>query len=290
MKLFGIDYPLRGIVQGATGTVGRKQTKWMIEAGTNLVAGVTPGKGGEEVEGLPVYNRVADAVDKLDANASVIFVPPPFVHSAVCEAMDAGIRFIVIVTEFVPVHDALAIQERAKLMDVTVIGPNCPGVFVPGYGKLGIMPVGIFAEGTIGVVGRSATLSYEVVGNLSAAGFGQRAAVGIGGDPVACTGFVPVLRWFEQDPGTQAVALIGEIGGYAEEQAAAFIKTMSKPVVGLIAGRFAPPGKRFGHAGAIIRAGSGGPEDKVRALEAAGVQVGISPAELPGMLRKVLPQ
>jgi len=288
MKLFGIDYPLRGIVQGATGTVGRKQTKWMREAGTNLVAGVTPGKEGQEVEGLPVYSRVVDTVEKLGANASVIFVPPPFVYSAACEAMAAGIRFIVIVTEYVPVRDALEIRERAKYMDVTVIGPNCPGMFVPGHGKLGIMPANIFVNGTIGVVGRSATLSYEVVGNLSAAGFGQRAAIGIGGDPVACTGFVPVLQWFEQDSGTQAVALIGEIGGYAEEQAAAFIKTMSKPVVGLIAGRYAPPGKRFGHAGAIIRANSGGPEAKVKALEAAGVRVGVSPAELPGMLRNIL--
>ena len=288
MKLFGIDYPLRGIVQGITGTVGSKQTKWMLEAGTNLVAGVTPGKQGRTVEGLPVYNRVGDAVAKLDANATVIFVPAPFVYGAACEAMDAGIRFIVIVTEFVPVRDALEIRERARQRDVTVIGPNCPGVFVPGHGKLGIMPASIFADGAIGVVGRSATLSYEVVGNLSAAGFGQRAAVGIGGDPVACTDFVPVLDWFERDPGTKAVALIGEIGGYAEEQAAAFIKTMTKPVVGLIAGRSAPPGKRFGHAGAIIRAGSGGPEAKVKALENAGVQVGISPAELPGMLRNIL--
>ncbi|MDR1659458.1 MAG: succinate--CoA ligase subunit alpha [Desulfovibrio sp.] len=289
MKLFGIDYPLRGIVQGATGTVGRKQTKWMLEAGTNLVAGVTPGKEGQEVEGLPVYSRVRDAVDKLGANASVIFVPPAFVPDAAREAMDAGIRFIVIVTEFLPVRDTLEIRERAKLMGVTVIGPNCPGVFVPGHGKLGIMPASIFTPGTVGVVGRSATLSYEVVGNLTDAGFGQRAAVGIGGDPVACTGFVPVLQWFERDPGTGAVALIGEIGGYAEEQAAEFIKTMTKPVVGLIAGRFAPPGKRFGHAGAIIRAGSGGPEAKVRALEDAGVRIGISPAELPDMLRDALP-
>ena len=288
MKLFGIDYALRGIVQGVTGTVGRKQAKWMIEAGTNLVAGVTPGKEGQVVESLPVYNRVADTVEQLGANSTVIFVPPTFVYAAACEAMNAGIRFIVIVTEFVPVRDALEIRAQAQRMDVTVIGPNCPGVFVPGHGKLGIMPASIFADGTIGVVGRSATLSYEVVGNLSAAGFGQRAAIGIGGDPVACTGFVPVLEWFERDPGTTAVALIGEIGGYAEEQAAAFIKTMSKPVVGLIAGRFAPPGKRFGHAGAIIHAGSGGPEAKIKALEDAGVQVGVSPAELPGMLRNVL--
>jgi succinyl-CoA synthetase alpha subunit len=288
MKLFGIDYPLRGIVQGITGTVGRKQTKWMRDAGTNLVAGVTPGKEGQEVEGLPVYNRVRDTVEKLGANAAVIFVPPAYVRGAAYEAMDAGIRLIVIVTEFVPVRDTLEIRERAKLMDVTVIGPNCPGLFIPGHGKLGIMPASIFADGAIGVVGRSATLSYEVVGNLTDAGFGQRAAVGIGGDPVACTGFVPVLEWFEQDPGTKAVALIGEIGGYAEEQAATFIRTMTKPVVGLIAGRFAPPGKRFGHAGAIIRAGSGGPDAKVKALEEAGVQVGISPAELPGMLRTAL--
>ncbi|MDR1778003.1 MAG: succinate--CoA ligase subunit alpha [Desulfovibrio sp.] len=288
MKLFGIDYPLRGIVQGVTGTVGRKQTKWMLEAGTNLVAGVTPGKEGQEAEGLPVFGRVRDTVDKLGANASVIFVPPAFVRSAACEAMDAGIRFIVIVTEFIPVRDTLEIRERAKIMGVTIIGPNCPGIFVPGHGKLGIMPASIFNSGTVGVVGRSATLSYEVVGNLTAAGFGQRAAVGIGGDPVACTGFMPVLEWFEKDPGTTAVALIGEIGGYAEEQAAAFIKTMTKPVVGLIAGRSAPPGKRFGHAGAIIRAGSGGPEAKVKALEAAGARIGVSPTELPGLLRQVL--
>jgi succinyl-CoA synthetase alpha subunit len=257
----------------------------MLQAGTPVVGGVTPGRGGEWVEGLPVYDTVVEAVEKVRANASVIFVPAPFARDAVFETLDAGVNLIVVVTEHIPMRDTMEIRARAQWTDATVIGPNCPGVFVPGVGKLGIMPASIFREGSVGVVGRSATLSYEVIGNLTDAGLGQTAAVGIGGDPVTCTGFSKALELFETDAATRAMVLVGEIGGSAEEQAAEFIATMSKPVVALIAGRAAPPGRRFGHAGAIIRAGSGGAEQKVRALCEAGASIAETPAEIPALLK-----
>jgi len=286
-----LDKSTRAIVQGITGKVGQAQTHWMLAAGTPLVAGVTPGRGGQVVEGLPVYDTVAGAVQKQGANASVIFVPAGGAREAVFEAIDAGLRLIVVVTEHIPVRDTMEFKARARRADTTVIGPNCPGLFVPGVGKLGIMPASIFQGGAptgVGVVGRSATLSYEVIANLTGAGLGQTAAVGIGGDPVVCTEFVEVLKLFEADPATRGVALIGEIGGSAEERAAAFIATMSKPVVALIAGRAAPPGRRFGHAGAIIRAGGGGAEQKIRALREAGAAVADTPSQIPGLLKERL--
>lgn len=278
----------RAIVQGITGRVGRAQTHWMLKDGTRLVAGVAPGRGGCQVEGLPVYDTVAEAVERKCANASVIFVPAAAARAAAFEAIDAGLRLIVIVTEHIPVRDTLEIKLRARISGVTVIGPNCPGIFVPGVGKLGIMPTSIFRSGNIGVVGRSATLSYEVIANLTDAGFGQTAAVGIGGDPVACTEFTDVLRIFDAASSTQGVVLVGEIGGSAEERAAEYIALMSKPVIALIAGRAAPPGRRFGHAGAIIRAGSGGAEQKIWALTEAGALIANTPCEIPELLRRQL--
>jgi len=280
----------RAIVQGITGKVGQAQTRWMLEAGTPIVAGVTPGKGGQCIEGLPVYDTVAEAVSQEGANASVIFVPAAFARQATFEAIDANLDLVVIVTEHIPIRDTLEIKFRAHLSGTRVIGPNCPGILVTGIGKLGIMPQSIFTPGNIGVVGRSATLSYEVIANLTDASLGQTAAVGIGGDPVVCTEFSEVLRLFEEDPDTQGVVLIGEIGGSAEERAVDQIRTMHKPVVALIAGRSAPPGHRFGHAGAIVRAGSGGAEQKIKALTEAGVTIAETPAEIPGLLKQRLAQ
>jgi succinyl-CoA synthetase alpha subunit len=278
----------RALVQGITGKVGQVQAHWMLKAGTKLVAGVTPGRGGQQVEGLPVYDTVAEAVSKEEANASVVFVPAASARDAVIAAIDTGLRLIVIVTEHIPMRDTMEIKAHARIAGATVIGPNCPGIFVPGVGKLGIMPASIFKVGGIGVVGRSATLSYEVIANLTDAGLGQTAAVGVGGDPVVCTEFTEVLKLFEADPATRGVALVGEIGGSAEERAAGFIATMSKPVVALIAGRAAPPGRRFGHAGAIIRAGGGGAEQKIDALCAAGASIANTPSEIPALLKQRL--
>jgi len=283
-----LDKDTRTIVQGITGKVGQTQTHWMLQAGTPLVAGVTPGRGGQRVEGLPVYDTVAEAMQREGVQASVVFVPAPAARDAVIGAIDAGLRLIVIITEHIPMRDTMEIKARARTARTTVIGPNCPGIFVPGVGKLGIMPASIFTRGGIGVVGRSATLSYEVIANLTEAGLGQTAAVGIGGDPVVCTEFTDVLRLFEADPATQAVALVGEIGGSAEERAAEFIATMTKPVVALIAGRAAPPGRRFGHAGAIIRAGTGEAEHKIKALGQAGASIANTPSEIPVLLKQRL--
>jgi succinyl-CoA synthetase alpha subunit len=291
MAAFWVDKSTRAIVQGITGKVGQAQTHWMLEAGTPLVAGVTPGRGGQIVEGLPVYDTVAEAVRNEGANASVIFVPAVAAREAIIEAIDSGLQLIVVVTEHIPMRDTMELKARSRHAGVTVIGPNCPGLFVPGVGKLGIIPASIFRMATqqgIGVVGRSATLSYEVIANLTGAGLTQTAAVGIGGDPVVCTEFVEVLKLFEADPATKGVALVGEIGGLAEERAADFIATMSKPVVALIAGRAAPPGRRFGHAGAIIRAGSGGVEQKIRMLREAGVTIADTPLQIPELLKQRL--
>ena len=283
-----LDKETRAIIQGITGKVGRAQTHWMLRAGTPLVAGVTPGRGGQQVEGLPVFNTVGEAVEKERANASVIFVPAPFARDAAFEALHAGIKLIVLITEHIPMRDTMEIKAHARWTGATVIGPNCPGLFVPEVGKLGIMPANIFRKGRIGVVGRSATLSYEVIGNLTEAGLGQTAAVGIGGDPVVCTGFTEALKLFEADKVTQAVVLVGEIGGSAEEQAAEYVAAMSKPVVALIAGRVVPPGRRFGHAGAIIRAGGGGAEHKINALRQAGAAIADTPSEILPLLKQRL--
>jgi succinyl-CoA synthetase alpha subunit len=276
----------RAVVQGITGNVGRIQTHWMLEAGTQLVAGVTPGRGGQVVEGLPVYDSVAETVEKEGANASVIFVPAAFARDAAFEALAAGLKLIVIVTEHIPMRDTMEIKTRAQLVGATIIGPNCPGIFVPGVGKLGIMPASVMRNGHVGVMGRSATLSYEVIGNLSSSGLGQSAAVGVGGDPVVCTEFAQVLELFEADANTEGVVLVGEIGGAAEERAADLITRMSKPVVALIAGRAAPPGRRFGHAGAIIRAGSGGAEHKIDVLRQAGAIIADTPSQSPVLLKE----
>jgi succinyl-CoA synthetase alpha subunit len=278
----------RAVVQGITGKVGRAQTHWMLKASTPLVAGVTPGKGGEVVEGLPVYNTVQDAVQEQGVKASVIFVPAPFARDAAFEAIQAGLDLVVIVTEHIPMRDTMEIKARANLSSTVVIGPNCPGIFIPGAGKLGIMPESIFLKGHIGLVGRSATLSYEVIANLSDAGLGQSAAIGVGGDPVICTEFTDILQIFEADPDTHGVALVGEIGGSGEERAAEYISSMSKPVVALIAGKAAPPGKRFGHAGAIIRGSSGSAQQKIDMLREAGVSIARSPAEIPQLMKERL--
>jgi succinyl-CoA synthetase alpha subunit len=283
-----LNQDTRAIVQGITGKVGQAQAHWMLKAGTPLVAGVTPGRGGRQIEGLPVYDTVAEAARKEGANASVIFVPAAHARDAAFEAMAAGLRLIVIVTEHIPMRDTMEIKARARIAGATVIGPNCPGIFVPGIGKLGIMPASIFRNGNIGIVGRSATLSYEMIANLTDAGLGQTAAVGIGGDPVVCTEFTEVLRLFEADEATRGIVLVGEIGGSAEERAAEFIAKMSKPVVALIAGRAAPPGRHFGHAGAIIRAGSGGAQQKIEALCGAGVSIANTPSEIPILLKQRL--
>ncbi|MCL5109981.1 MAG: succinate--CoA ligase subunit alpha [Chloroflexi bacterium] len=283
-----LDQNTRGIVQGVTGRVGSVQTKWMVEYGSSLVAGVTPGKGGQTVHGLPVYDTVQETVERHGANASVIFVPAPAAKAAVQMALEVGLKLVVVITEHVPVHDSLAMKRMAQEHGAWLLGPNCPGLLTPSVGKLGIMPGNLFRPGPVGVVGRSATLTYEVAGNLSAAGLGQSTAVGVGGDMVTGSRFLDVLRLFEADPQTEAVALVGEIGGTAEEEAARFIKEMTKPVVALIAGRNAPVEKKLGHAGAIIRGGQGTPQSKVAALAAAGVAVADSPAEVARLVRERL--
>jgi succinyl-CoA synthetase alpha subunit len=288
MTTIYLNAETRAIVQGITGKVGQTQAHWMIKAGTQLVAGVTPGKGGLIVEGLPVYDTVAETVQHQNANASVIFVPASGARVAAFEALAAGLKLIVIVTEHIPMRDAMEIKARAKLARATVIGPNCPGIFIPGFGKLGIMPQSIFKPGNIGVTGRSATLSYEVIANLTDAGFGQTAAIGIGGDPVVCTEFTDALQLFEADEATKGIVLVGEIGGAAEERAAEYISKMSKPVVALIAGLAAPAGRRFGHAGAIIRAGSGTAQHKIQVLKEAGASIANNLVEIPVLMKQRL--
>jgi succinyl-CoA synthetase alpha subunit len=264
------------------------QTKWMLEYGTSIVGGVTPGKGGQEVHGVPVYDSVSEAVSETNADASVIFVPAPYVKGAAFEALDNGLNLLVIVTEFVPVHDSLAIRARAKKSGTWIIGPNCPGLLTPGVGKLGIMPGNLFRPGSIGLAGRSATLSYEVAGHITASGMGQSTAVGIGGDMATGVRFLDILRLFEADVQTEAVVMVGEIGGDSEEEAAAHISQMTKPVVAFIAGRAAPPEKRLGHAGAIIRGSEGTAEGKIESVRGAGVAIASSPAHIPALLAQVL--
>src|SRR5213082_2355987 len=276
-----VDKNTRLTVQGITGKEGTFHTKQMVEYGTNVVGGVTPGKGGTTHEGIPVFNTVADAVSDAGANASVIYVPPAFAADAVMEAADAGIPVIVCITEGIPALDMVKVKEYLRDKKTRLIGPNCPGVISPGKCKIGIMPAHIHLEGHVGVVSRSGTLTYEAVGQLTKLGIGQSTCIGIGGDPIIGTSFTDAIRFFNEDPDTHAIVMIGEIGGNAEETAAGYIKEkVRKPVIGFIAGQTAPPGRRMGHAGAIISGGSGKAEDKIKAMREAGITVCASPAEI----------
>lgn len=269
------------ICQGITGEQGTFHTRQMVKYGTKMVGGVTPGKGGEDVDGIPVFNTVSDAVAKTGANASVIYVPPPFAADAIMEAVDAGIELVICITEGIPVVDMLKVRKFMEGKPSRLVGPNCPGVITPGECKIGIMPGSIHNPGRVGVVSRSGTLTYEAVDQLTRRGLGQSTCVGIGGDPINGTDFIDVLKLFAEDPDTDAVVMIGEIGGTAEEEAAEYIKeSFTKPVVGYIAGVTAPPGKRMGHAGAIISGGKGTAEDKIAAMREAGIKVTETSAEI----------
>lgn len=279
----------RVVVQGLTGKEGSFHASQMIEYGTKIVAGVTPGKGGTETLGVPVFNTVADAVRETGANASIIYVPPPFAADAIMESSDAGVPLVVCITEGIPAIDMVSAFNYITSRGTRLIGPNCPGVISPGKCKLGIMPARIHKPGNVGVVSRSGTLTYEAVHQLSMLGLGQSTAVGIGGDPVIGTNFTDVLRLFQEDPDTAAVVMIGEIGGTAEEQAAEFVaNSMTKPVIGFIGGQTAPPGRRMGHAGAIISGGKGTAAEKMAAMEKAGIHVVKSPADLGARVAEVL--
>lgn len=280
-----VDKNTRLLVQGITGREGRFHTEQMIEYGTDVVAGVTPGKGGEWVLGKPVFDTVKAAREATGANATVIYVPAAFCADAIFEAVDAGIELIVAITEGVPVLDMMKVRARVDQSTSRLVGPNCPGLLTPGQAKVGIMPGHIAIPGNVGVVSRSGTLTYEVVQALTNKGIGQSTCVGIGGDPVNGTNFIDALELFEEDAQTEKVVLIGEIGGTDEEKAANYIANyMTKPVVAFIAGRTAPPGKRMGHAGAIVEGGAGTAEDKIAALNAAGVKVADHPEQIPELL------
>jgi len=280
-----VDKHTRLIVQGITGREGLFHTEQMIEYGTNVVAGVTPGKGGEWALGKPVFDTVKTAKESTEANATIIYVPAAFAVDAIYEAIDAGIELIVCITEGVPVLDMMKVRARLDQSESRLIGPNCPGLLTPGQAKVGIMPGHIAMPGSVGVVSRSGTLTYEVVYALSQRGIGQSTCVGIGGDPVNGTNFIDVLKMFEEDTQTEKVVMIGEIGGTDEEKAARYIAHyMTKPVVSFIAGQTAPPGKRMGHAGAIVEGGSGTAADKIAALTAAGVKVADHPEQIPDLL------
>ncbi len=285
-----VDKTTRVLVQGITGAEGSFHSRQMLEYGTQLVAGVTPGKAGHTFEEkVPIFNTVAEAVQATGAQASVVFVPAPFAADAVMEAADAGLELVVCISEGIPVLDMLKVKEYLRSRRTRMIGPNCPGIITPGQCKIGIMPGFIHAPGLVGVVSRSGTLTYEAVAQLQRQGLGQSTCIGIGGDPIIGVTFVNVLEWFNQDAETRAVVMIGEIGGTAEEEAADYISHhMRKPVIGFIAGQTAPPGRRMGHAGAIISGGKGTAAEKVVALRQAGVQVCLSPAEIGLTVKKAL--
>jgi len=284
-----VDENTRLLVQGITGREGTFHTQQALAYGTKVVAGVTPGKGGSAVDGIPVFNTVRAAKEATGANASVIFVPPPFAADAILEAADAGLPLVVCITEGIPTLDMARVMYYLSQTKTRLIGPNCPGIISPGKCKIGIMPGHIHMQGNAGVVSRSGTLTYEAVGQLTALGIGQSTCIGIGGDPIIGTSFVDVLKLFNEDAETHGIVMMGEIGGTAEEEAAAFIKAnVRKPAVGFIAGRTAPPGRRMGHAGAIISGGKGTAGDKIAALQAAGIAVAESPALIGETLKKSL--
>jgi succinyl-CoA synthetase alpha subunit len=284
-----IDNNTKLLVQGITGSQGMLHTRGCRDYGTNIVAGVTPGKGGQDFEGVPIYNTVQEAVKATGANASMILVPPPFAADAIMEAADAEIPLIVAITEGVPVLDMVSAVSFVYQKGSRLIGPNCPGIITPGQIKIGIMPGSIHKTGQVGVVSRSGTLTYEAVGQLTRVGLGQSTCIGIGGDPVNGTNFIDCLKLFQEDLQTEAIVMIGEIGGDAEEQAAAYAKdNVSKPIVSFIAGQTAPPGRRMGHAGAIISGGHGTAAEKMNALEAAGIHVVETPAEIGEKMLEVL--
>ncbi len=284
-----IDNNTKLLVQGITGSQGMLHTRGCRDYGTNVVSGVTPGKGGQDFEGVPIYNTVQDAVKATGANASMILVPPPFAADAIMEAADSEIPLIVAITEGVPVLDMVSAVSFVYQKGSRLIGPNCPGIITPGQIKIGIMPGSIHKTGPVGVVSRSGTLTYEAVGQLTRVGLGQSTCIGIGGDPVNGTNFIDCLKLFQEDPQTEAIVMIGEIGGDAEEQAAAYAKdNVSKPIVSFIAGQTAPPGRRMGHAGAIISGGHGTAAEKMSALEAAGIHVVKTPAEIGEKMLEVL--
>ena len=285
-----VDESTRVIVQGITGGEGQFHTEQMIEYGTNVVAGAVPGRGGQEVAGVPVYDTVSGAAETEDADASVVFVPPTFAADALFEALDSPLDLVVAITEGIPTQDMTNVNKRLTEVDTRLIGPNCPGIITPGEAKLGILPGNVFESGNVGLVSRSGTLTYQVVSNLTDRGLGQTTAIGIGGDPIIGTDFVDALAAFENDPATDAVVMCGEIGGEDEEQAAAYIaENMNTPVAGFIAGRTAPPGKRMGHAGAIVSgSGTGTAESKIEALGEAGVPVGDTPEEVADSIEEML--
>jgi succinyl-CoA synthetase alpha subunit len=280
----------KAIVQGITGTQGSFHTKLMLDYGTQILAGVTPGKGGTNVHGVPIYNTVEEAVKKHGANASIIFVPARFALAAILEALESGLKTIVVITEHIPVKDSIGVMARAKQDGASVIGPNTPGIITPGECKLGVMPAHVFESGTVGVVSRSGTLTYEIAAEISAKGLGQSTCVGLGGDPVVGLSFVEVLRMFEADKRTEAVVMIGEIGGNLEELAADFVseEEYSKPVVAFVAGRTAPLGKRMGHAGAIITGRAGAAQSKIDAFRKAGIEVAEKTSDVGRLLAEGL--
>jgi succinyl-CoA synthetase alpha subunit len=276
-----VNEKTRLIVQGITGRVGTLETRLMLNSGTQIVAGVTPKKGGKTIEGVPVFDTMQEVLDEMKADTSIIFVPPAHAAEAIFEAAEAGIKLVVCITEGIPVKDMVKVLQYIKDKDVRLIGPNCPGITTPGGARVGIMPDFIFSKGNVGVVSRSGTLTYEVVDTLSKAGIGQSTCIGIGGDPLIGTSFIDALEMFEDDPDTLSIVMIGEIGGTAEQEAAQYIKEyVSKPVVSYIVGISAPQGKTMGHAGAIISGGGGSAREKIRVLEEAGVSVATSPEDI----------
>jgi succinyl-CoA synthetase alpha subunit len=285
-----IDKSTKIVVQGITGTQGRFHTKLMKDYGTKIVAGVTPGRGGSEVEGVPVYDLIAEAKDHYEIDSSIIFVPAPFALDAALEAVEANLNPVVVITERIPIKDTIELVARAKNKGTTIVGPNTPGLIKPRESKVGIMPSQVFKKGSIGIVSRSGTLFYEIAGHITRLGLGESLCVGVGGDPIMGIDFIDALNWFEEDDDTKAVALIGEIGGNAEENVAEFISagSFSKPVVAYIAGKTAIPGKRMGHAGAIIQGTLGTAQSKISSLKKAGVNIGEQPVEVAKALKLLI--